>query len=1013
MNKISFYKGWLAVPLLLGICLCYSPTRATTINPTTALRVTKSDLSQQYNITGTVSDSQGVVAGVTVSVAGKSTATITDYQGKYSITAEATAILVFSFVGYTTLNIPIAGRNVINIQLQEDATQLQEVKINAGYYSVKESERTGSIAKITAKDIETQPVTNVLAAMQGRMAGVNITQQTGTGGGGFNIQIRGQNSVRRGGNSPLYIIDNVPYSSEDIGNGISMSVMSMNTNPLNNINPTDIESLEVLKDADATAIYGSRGANGVVLITTKKGKKGKTRFSGGVAQGAGSVPHFMKMMNTQQYLAMRAEAFVNDGITEYPESAYDINGTWDQNRSTNWQKELMGGTSKITNINGSVSGGSEQTQFMVSGTYGKETTVLPGDFGYNRVNVRSSITHASADRRFKMSFTGGYGIQDNKQPSTDLTTEAWRLAPNAPALYDAEGNLNWENNTFENPLRYLEGLSQSNTHDLVANTTLSYSLFDNIEIKSSFGYTDLNHHESSTFPSTLYNPAEEVGSEVSNIYYTDTARQSWIVEPQINWSPVIGSLRTAVLIGSTFQSQNNKSLSMDGYGFSSNSMIYNPAAATNLSILGFDESVYKYQSFFGRANFNLKERYILNLTGRRDGSSRFGASKRFAWFGAIGGAWLFSKEKVLQDNSILSFGKLRASYGTTGNDQIGNYQFLNTYNPSSATYDGLIALQPSRLYNASFGWETNKKMEVALETGFLKDRIFFTAAWYRNRSSDQLVGVPLPGTAGFTEIQSNLNAVVENRGVELTLNTVNLKGNDFNWSTTIHFSASKNKLLSFPNLESSTYRNSYVIGQPLNIVKTYHYTGIDPETGIYTFEDVNGDGVLTAADDKPTVKDLNPQFFGGLQNQLRYQNWQLDFLFQFVKQQNYDIPKTLAVAGTMTNQSSDVLEHWQTSGDTGPSQVYTSGANGVAVNALYQYAASDAGITDASFIKLKNVSLNYKFPERWLKNVNCTATLEGQNLLTITPFKGSDPEFVGVGFLPPLRIITAGLQFNL
>nr|WP_315142834.1 SusC/RagA family TonB-linked outer membrane protein [uncultured Flavobacterium sp.] len=1012
MNKISFYKGWLAVPLLLGICLCYSPVRASTISPSTALRVTKSDLSQQYNITGTVSDSQGVVAGVTVSVAGKSTATITDYQGKYSITVDATAILVFSFVGYTTLNIPIAGRNIINIQLQEDATQLQEVKINAGYYSVKESERTGSIAKITAKDIETQPVTNVLAAMQGRMAGVHITQQTGTGGGGFNIQIRGQNSVRRGGNSPLYIIDNVPYSSEDIGNGISMSVMSMNTNPLNNINPTDIESLEVLKDADATAIYGSRGANGVVLITTKKGKKGKTRFSGGVAQGAGSVPHFMKMMNTQQYLAMRAEAFVNDGITEYPESAYDINGTWDQNRSTNWQKELMGGTSKITNINGSVSGGSEQTQFMVSGTYGKETTVLPGDFGYNRVNVRSSITHASADRRFKMSFTGGYGIQDNKQPSTDLTTEAWRLAPNAPALYDAEGNLNWENNTFENPLRYLEGLSQSNTHDLVANTTLSYSLFDNIEIKSSFGYTDLNHHESSTFPSTLYNPAEEVGSEVSNIYYTDTARQSWIVEPQINWSPVIGSLRTAVLIGSTFQSQNNKSLSMDGYGFSSNSMIYNPAAATNLSILGFDESVYKYQSFFGRANFNLKERYILNLTGRRDGSSRFGASKRFAWFGAIGGAWLFSREKVLQDNSILSFGKLRASYGTTGNDQIGNYQFLNTYTPSSATYDGLIALQPSRLYNASFGWETNKKMEVALETGFLKDRIFFTAAWYRNRSSDQLVGVPLPGTAGFTEIQSNLNAVVENCGVELTLNIVNLKGNDFNWSTTIHFSASKNKLLSFPNLESSTYRNSYVIGQPLNIVKTYHYTGIDPETGIYTFEDVNGDGVLTAADDKPTVKDLNPQFFGGLQNQLRYQNWQLDFLFQFVKQQNYDIPKTLAVAGTMTNQSSDVLEHWQTSGDKGPSQIYTSGANGVAVNALYQYAASDAGITDASFIKLKNVSLNYKFPERWLKNVNCTATLEGQNLLTITPFKGSDPEFVGVGFLPPLRIITAGLQFN-
>ncbi|MDZ4330900.1 MAG: SusC/RagA family TonB-linked outer membrane protein [Flavobacterium sp.] len=573
MNKNSFYKGWVALyyPILFGFYLCCLPVMARTPLPKPIL--------QQYTITGTVRDSQGVLPGVTVSVQGKSTATITDYQGKYGITATATDILVFSFVGYTTLNIPIAGRTVVIVNLQEDATQLQEVRINAGYYSVKESERTGSIAKITSKDIETQPVTNVLAAMQGRMAGVHITQQTGTAGGGFNIQIRGQNSVRRGGNSPLYIIDNVPYSSEEIGNGMSMSVMSMNTNPLNNINPTDIESLEVLKDADATAIYGSRGANGVVLITTKKGKKGKTRYSASVAQGAGSVPHFMKMMNTEQYLAMRAEAFANDGITAYPESAYDINGTWDQSRSTNWQKELMGGTSKITNINGSVSGGSEQTQFMVSGTYGKETTVLPGDFGYNRVNVRSSINHASADQRFKIAFTGGYGIQDNNQPSTDLTTEAWRLAPNAPALYDAEGNLNWENNTFENPLRYLKGLSKSKSYDLVANTILSYELLENLEIKSSFGYTDLNHHESSTYPSTMYNPSLGVGSEVSRIFYTDTNRNSWIIEPQLNWKPTLGALKTDLLLGSTFQRQDNTSLSAQKSGFSSNSMIYNPAAA--------------------------------------------------------------------------------------------------------------------------------------------------------------------------------------------------------------------------------------------------------------------------------------------------------------------------------------------------------------------------------------------------------------------------------------------------
>ena len=968
--------------------------------------------AQNVSVTGTVSDAQGILPGVNVKVKNKSVGTFTTDAGTFQITASPEDMLIFSAVGYASVEIGVGTQTVIDVTLVEDTTALQEVLVNAGYYKVKDKERTGSIAKITAKEIETQPVTNFLATMQGRMAGVNITQQTGTAGGGFNIQIRGQNSVRRGGNAPLYIIDGVPYSSEDIGNGLSMSVMSMNSNPLNTINPSDIESIEVLKDADATAIYGSRGANGVVLISTKKGKGGKTKFSASVSQGYGSVAHFMKMMNTQQYLAMRAEGFANDGLAEYPENAYDINGTWDQNRYTNWQKKLMGGTSKITNAHASVSGGSEQTQFMVSGTYGSEGTVLPGDFGYSRVNIRSTLAHATKDSRFKMTFTAGYALQDNDQPSTDLTIEGWRLAPNAPALYDAGGNLNWENSTFSNPLALLNGLSLSSTHDLVANTTLSYSLFENLDLKASMGYTDLTHHESSTFPSSIYDPAYGIGSEASYLFYTDTGRQSWIVEPQLNWWKMLGALKMDVLVGATFQQQTNKSLSMQATGFSSNTMLYNPNAATELLIMGFDDSEYKYQSVFGRMNFNHKGKYILNLTGRRDGSSRFGPGKRFAWFGAVGAAWIFSKEKLFSDATVLSFGKIRASYGTTGNDQIGNYRFLNTYSPSPGNYEGIIGLEPTRLYNADFGWETNKKLEVALELGFLKDRIFLTTAWYRNRSSNQLVGVPLPGTTGFTEIQSNLDAKVQNQGIETTLQTVNFKNAQFSWTTSFNFSSSKNTLLSFPNLESSTYQNSYVIGQPLNIVKVFHYTGVDPGTGLYTFEDVNGDGRLTDLEDKKTIKDLNPSYFGGLQNQFRYKNWQLDFLFQFVKQQNYNIPRALGVSGTMANQSNEVLGHWQNTGDTGPTQLYTSGANGDAENALYRYAASDAGITDTSFIRLKNVALSFDFPESWLRSVKCKATLEAQNVLTFTPYKGDDPEFAGVGFLPPLRMFTAGLQFN-
>lgn len=968
--------------------------------------------AQSVPITGTVSDAQGTLSGVNVTLKNKTTGTTTDPNGQFQITAAPEDTIVFSSIGYLTVETAVGLQTTLKIVLQPDENVLQEVLVNAGYYKVKDKERTGSIAKITAKDIETQPVTNVLAAMQGRMAGVNIIQETGTAGGGFSVQIRGINSLQPDGNAPLYIIDGVPYSSDPVGNGVSMTIMPQRTSPLANINPGDIESIEVLKDADATAIYGSRGANGVVLVTTKKGVKGKARFSASVTQGFGEVSHFMKMMNTQQYLEMRAEAFANDEITEYPETAYDINGKWDPKRFTNWQQTFLGGTASILNANASVSGGSETTQFFLSSNHGQETTIFPGDFGYKKSNVHFNLNHTSEDKRFQVSFSGSYTLQKNRQPSADLTIDAWILAPNAPSLYDSEGELNFEDNTFENPLAKLNGQSRSASYDLVANSILSYMLLKNLKVATNFGYTNLNHDESSTFPNTIYNPAYSIGSEASILYSTTTARRSWIVEPQLNYTARWGSLDTDLLLGATFQQQENNSTSLSGTGFTSNSLIYNPAAAIDQRVIGFDASQYKYQSFFGRANFNLSGKYILNLTGRRDGSSRFGAGNRFGWFGAMGAAWIFTKEKALVDSDVLSFGKLRASYGTTGSDQIGNYKFLDTYVPATSPYEGIIGLQPSRLYNASFRWETNRKFEVALEIGLLRDRIMLTTALYRNKSSNQLVGVPLPGTTGFTEIQSNLDATVLNSGQEVTLRTVNVVFKNFEWTTNFNFSMARNELLSFPNLEASTFSNRYVVGQPLNITKVYRYTGLDPETGIYTFEDVNGDGQLTDADDRTYVADLNPSFFGGVQNQIRYQNWQLDFLFQFVKQQNYNVPALLGVAGTAANMPVLMLDHWQQTGDVGPTQVYTTGANQEAVEAMYRYAVSDGAISDASYIRLKNVALRYEIPKKWTANIQCRATLEAQNLLTFTNYKGTDPEFTGYGFIPPLRVVTAGLQFN-
>lgn len=1010
MNKFSFYKGdsafWYLI--IIGFLLSCAPALANK-----RLRQMQSPL-QEIQISGTITDGTRPLPGVTISIKGKATTvTISDHNGQYRLTASPDDTLVFAFLGFKTVTVSVAGRSIINIKMQEDATALQEVKVNAGYYSVKESERTGSIAKITSKDIEKQPVTNVLATMQGRMAGVDITQTSGIPGGGFDIQIRGQNSLRSDGNRPLFIIDGVPYATETTGFYLTTGPQPTTTSPLNSINPSDIESIEVLKDADATAIYGSRGANGVVLITTKKGKVGKTTFTATTMNGTGRVTKFMDLMNTQQYLAMRNEAFTNDGIEPGP-SDYDVNGTWDPNRYTDWQKELTGGTMQINDTKASISGGSGQTQFLISGDFHKETTVFPGKFRYKKGGVHVNLNHTSDDRKFRVQFSGRYTAQDNVQPGTDLSAVSKRLAPNAPSLYAADGSLNWENSTWENPLSLLKSITKGRTGDLLANALFSYQFLPELTIKSSFGFTDLRHEESRIMPSTMYDLAYEAGSEYSILLLTNTARRSWIAEPQAEWSKSWKKNKASVLAGATLQQQNGRQLVQEGDGFASNSLIYNLASAYYIDIVADREQIYRYQAFFGRVNYNYDDRYIMNLTGRRDGSSRFGPGKQFTNFGAVGAAWLFTNEKLFKEHAnFLSFGKLRASYGTSGSDQIGDYQFIDTYTSTGSNYNGISGLQPTRLFNPDFSWESNTKFELAVETGFLKDRIFLTAGWYRNRSSNQLVGIPLPGTTGFGSIQANLDATVENKGIEFTLRTVNFQTEHFNWIMSFNISASRNELVSFPNLEGSTYQNQYVIGQALNIRKVYHYTGLDPATGLYTFEDVNGDGSLSAPEDKQTILDMNPKYFGGLQNQISYKGVQLDFLFQFVKQDNYNATYLAGMPGTMNNQPTAVLSHWQQAGDTEGYQQYSTGVNGAVADTFSKYYDSDAAISDASFIRLKNVSLSYNLSAKWLSGLKCRIFLEGQNLLTITHYKGADPEFRAPGFLPPLKVFTAGLQFTL
>lgn len=971
-----------------------------------------------YQVTGRVTDvDDQPVAGVNIVVKGTTRGTSTDSEGRYAIDADENDVLVFSFIGYKTVEMNVSAITVLDVVMESDVETLKTVEINAGYWKVNEREQTGNISRVTAEEIQRQPVSNPLQAMIGRMPGVYINQQNGLPGGGIDVQIRGRNSIRSDGNNPLYIVDGVPFTSTTLASSSIASPFLNGTSPLNSINPNDIESIEVLKDADATAIYGSRGANGVILITTKKGQAGKTKLDVNFYRGAGKVTRRMELLSSQQYMEMRREAFSNDNVTNIPAFNYDMTGAWDTTRYTNWQNELIGGTAYSTNIQASISGGDISTQFLIGGGYYKETTVYSGTLGYQKASVHFNLSHASQNKKFKATLTGNFVSDKNELPSTDLTGLSISLAPVAPSLYDENGKLNWQNSTWTNPLSFLNQKYQNVTDNLIANSNFSYEVLKGLQVKTRLGYTSTTLNEISTRPLSSYDPAW-----VS--FYTGAATfgsnniKTWIVEPQADYVKIIGESKLTALIGTTFQQTLQEGETISASGFTNDALIENIRAAPTVSVLATNYTQYRYNAQFGRINYNLKDRYIINVTARRDGSSRFGPGRQFATFGGIGAAWIFSNEGFIQNDLLfLSFGKIRASYGTTGSDQIPDYGYLDTYTAATYPYQGL-GLLPTRLVNPDYRWETNKKIEAAVELGVLQDRIFLALSYYRNRSSNQLVGYSLPFTTGQSTIQYNLPAVVQNTGVELALNTTNVKINDFRWTTAINFTMPRNKLVEYPNIEGSPYVNSYMVGEPLSIQKRYHSTKVDAQTGLYTFEDIDGNGSGTNFPaDLQALKKIGQDFFGGIQNTIRYKGIQLDIFFQFVKQtgNNYLLGFSNA-PGTRFNQPVVVMSRWRTSGDISNIQMFTQTAGSLAGSAYNNYRSSDATIEDASFIRLKNISVSYELSNRLIQKIhlqNFRILFQGQNLLTITNYVGFDPENQNTSVLPPMRMMSAGIQFSL
>ncbi len=983
---------------------------------------TSTESEQKEDVTGIVTSAETgePLIGVSVTAKGTPFGTITDEHGKFRILAKKGYILLFTYVGYESYTVTVRNVTDLKISLKPSQKALDEVVV-IGYGTSSKRINTGSVSSITSAEISKQPVANVLAALPGRIPGAQIAQNNGLPGSAVQIQIRGQGSLSSG-TIPLYVIDGVPFTNFNGGspatdnlNAFGTSGANGGVSPFSMINPADIERIDILKDADATSIYGSRGANGVVLITTKRGKAGKTKFDVNASTGFSELNRFIPMLNPEQYYNLRTQAFKNDGVTPNSNNAPDLL-VWDKTKTTDWQKYFLGGTGKINDIQTTLSGGDANTRFLFNAGYRTESTIFPGDFSSKRFTSRLNLDHNSKNRKLNVAFAVSYSKDNTNLPQSDVSM-VYNLPPNLP-LYDANGKLFWSSN-FTNPLSTLGRTYLSNTTNLIGNASVRYNVFSGFNIKSNFGYTITDLDQKNLTPASVLNPAS---NPTSNSVFADNKAQNYIIEPTAEYTKEIGQGKLLAVAGASWQHNTSDGYYITGSNYSSEALL-NTLSAAGLITINYNNIVeYKYNALFGRVNYDWKGKYFANATFRRDGSSRFGPNNRYGNFGALGAAWVFSEEDFAKKIPVLSFGKLRASYGTTGNDQISNYLYLPLYS-TSGTYLSNPAMNPVTLPNADIQWETTKKFEVALELGFLKDKILLTADYYNNRSSNQIAYLRLPTQTGYNSILSNLPALIENSGLEFDISTTNISTGDWKWTSTFNVTLPKNKLVEFPGIENTFSSGSYIVGQPINFTKVLHYLGVDPKTGAAQYEDINKDGAITF-DDRYVAK-IGTPYYGGLGNSVSYKNFQLDFFFQF----NHRFGQTNILnnrPGTLNNQNTAYLDVWQKEGDITNVPAATAVAGSAVYNSYNFYSSSDAFWGDASYLKLRSASIAYNVPKNIAKVLgmtNCRLFVQGQNLFTWSKNKyildtettvAGGPPGLGTGtiaqVLPPLRTILFGIN---
>lgn len=952
------------------------------------LLMTVSSFAQQITLKGRVSDIFGQpIPGVSIILKGTSQGASSDFDGMYQFKADinSESILIFSYIGMTTVEEKINGRTTINVTMEENTEALSEI-IVVGYGAQQKKDITGSVSLVSSESFEQRSNAQIGSLLQGQATGVEILANSGKPSAGLSVRIRGTNSITSG-SEPLYVVDGVP------------------TTDTRSINPSDIDAISVLKDASSAAIYGAQGANGVVLITTKRGTTDKPKFTFDSYMGISQVWNTLPVLNGEQY---------RDLMTELGQ-----NTDWNRFTSnTDWQKKIFqNGFSH--NYQMAMSGKSNGTNYYVSGGYINQEGVVKSS-ELERFNFKINLDQKVNDwltigSRIAFTQYKDVDVNDNNAVNQGGVLLGALTTPSVIGVFNEDGS--FTSNPFqnwENPLASTDGLEREyNSQRLLGNLYFEVKFLDDFKFKTNLGIDN----GFGVFDSFLDPFRTGFGKSLKGRSINNTNKSSYyIIENTISYNKEIGSHKIDALVGSVNQKNKWENSAIETRNFASES-VKTPNGGSEIFSASADKSEKTNSSFIGRVNYSFADKYLITANFRADGSSVFGPDQRWGYFPSVSAGWRISEESFLNNIDAISDVKLRAGWGIVGNDQIANYSYLGRTG-SGANYPIGGSVQPgtfpSSIENLSLKWEESNQTNVGIDVSLFNRKITFTADAYIKRTKDLLYDAPLPTATGFSSAIQNIGEL-ENRGFEFSINTLNIERDDFKWDSGFNISFNKNEITSLVDSdvlvgsiaggrgEASLIRE----GEPLGVLYGYRYGGVDPQSGNAFYLDNNGDSTFTpSANDRTIIGDANPDFTYSFTNTLSYKGFGLLVYMQGSQGNDMLNATRIETEGMVDpkNQSLAVLNRWRQPGDITdiPRSSFGNSDNS---------RVSTRFIEDASYLRIKAVTFSYSFSNKILDKLNLSGLklyVTGENLLTITDYSGFDPEVNAFGGSNTVRGIDFG-----